>query len=195
MPTALEGHLAGSVVAAVGAPKGFESVPLAGLASASSSAASEVDWGPLFGRLLREQRYGPGVVVDAAVSTPTTRDIGSCASPSTRDFGTNARGSYAAPLLLRLDALAPSGDSASAVDITVGAYLILMDSVLSLDQPNQYLLPSGTRCRVHRLDDDGDFWIEVPSALDQCHGRALCIDMAHVGDFQLLVASPPASGR
>ena len=133
-----------------------------------------------------------GGCVSSCELTPATRDVGSCAAPSTCDVGSNSRDYYAPLLSMRLEALAPSGVSATAVDITVGAYLILMDEVLSLDLPIRFLLPSGTRCRVHHLDADGDFWIVVPTAHYLCDGKGLCISLDHACDFQLLLRNEVA---
>jgi hypothetical protein len=152
-------------------------------ASASSASASASAWGSLICRLLRVQRYGFKVVVDAASSTPAVRNVGSSAAPETCDVGSNSRDYYAPLLAMRLDALVPSGVSASAADISAGAYLLLSVEICSVDLPIQSVLPSGTRCRVRHVDADGDFWVVVPL----CGGAGLCLRAESACHCQVLL--------
>ena len=108
-------------------------------------------------------------------------------APTTRDFGTLARGSWAALMGQQLEAMAPSGIPASPSDIVVGTSFVLMNEVLTLCMPIQFMLPAGTRCRVLHLDSEGDVWAGVPSAVHLCSGRGLCFDIAHACEFQMLL--------
>lgn len=108
-------------------------------------------------------------------------------APTTRDFGTLARGSWAARMGPQLEAKTPSGIPASPSDILVATSFVLMNEVLTLCMPIQYMLPAGTRCRVLHLDSEGDVWADVPSAVHLCSGRALCFNMANACDFQMLL--------
>jgi len=147
------------------------SVPTSGVVLGHSSC--ECSWSAIVSRLLQVRRFLP--LAD------------SIEIRSVRHFGTLAGNSWAHVGNAVLVKLVPSGFAASSSCIAVGTAVVSTSVVTTLCALVQYSIPPGTRCRIGRIDEDGDWWAGAPALVHETSGQLLCFARDDIVLFQELV--------
>mmetsp|Transcript_128924 Transcript_128924/g.412125 ORF Transcript_128924/g.412125 Transcript_128924/m.412125 type:complete len:418 (+) Transcript_128924:118-1371(+) len=147
------------------------SVSTSGVVLGHSSC--ECSWSAIVSRLLQVRRFLP--LAD------------SIEIRSVRHFGTPAGNNWAHVGNAVLVKLVPSGFAASSSCIAVGTAVVSTSVVTTLCALVQYSIPPGTRCRIGRIDEDGDWWAGAPALVHETSGQLLCFARDDIVLFQELV--------